>query len=102
MKLEQKLIKKTRDELVEQCRDEELPCEGTKKELARRIVVKKMGSAGHHEFGMTKCKVCGAPVKVKGTRTEDLGDGRLLFIRQVQCTGKHRHRYPLKEVKKID
>lgn len=101
MKLEQKLAKENKEKLVELCRKEGLPTEGTKKELIRQLVVKKIGSTVHHEFGKTKCKICGAIVKVKNTKITDLGD-KLLFIRQVQCTGKHRHRYPLKEIKKMD
>jgi len=101
MKLRQKLASMNKAQLIELCHKEDLSKEGPKKDLIDRLILKKIGSTKHHVFGKTKCCICGALVRVKNTKTE-IVNGKLLIVRQIQCTGKHCHKYPLKELKQID
>jgi len=48
--------------------------------------------------GMLKCAICSQPARVMKTEKEKLEDGRMLITRQVRCTGKNRHTYPLKDM----
>ena len=90
----------SRNELRAACKDHQLGTEGRKAELAARLTRRMTGTTSRHTPGNTLCKYCGAPVFVKNTRKGQLADGRLLITRSMQCTGKGRHRYPLKEVVK--
>jgi len=80
------------------CLAEALPVGGKRAELIKRLRTKKLGVSNRYAGSLTKCAVCGAAANVKGTRTETMKDGRVLVTRNMQCMGKHRHRYPLKEV----
>jgi len=48
--------------------------------------------------GMDKCCICGLKAHVVKVQKEEMEDGRMLITRQIKCTGKHRHTYPMKEI----
>ena len=48
--------------------------------------------------GTAKCEVCNLPAQVKSTKKTEMPDGRTLVTRQMKCTGRHGHTYPLKEI----
>lgn len=87
-----------KDDLIALCEVEKLPVGGTKKELIDRLITKKMGRSDRYVGRLTKCKVCGKSVVVKGTARTPFGDGETLVTRNIRCTGKNAHSYPLKEV----
>lgn len=46
---------------------------------------------------MTRCRVCGKPVRVKSTITTKMDNGKMLITRKVQCTDRHRHTYSIRD-----
>ena len=106
--LKNELSECTINELRAMCRERKLPVHGNKQRLIDRLggvpLRKPAGSAGagrsdrYVGANLTRCRVCGKPVRVRSTQKKVMGDGRTLVVRNVMCAGKHRHRYPLKEV----
>jgi len=71
---------------------------GRKGDLLARLRAAKSGGAAGYVPGKTLCTVCKAPTDVKGTKTEEMEDGRILVTRYLRCRGKHRHSYPQREI----
>ncbi len=86
------------DELKAICKKVTLPQKGNKKKLLEAIFMAKYGLTDTYIRLMTVCKVCHAGVKVISTKKQDIGDGRVLFTRQIKCKGKRRHTYLLKNI----
>ncbi len=86
----------TGKDLAELCEDQGLAKKGNKKTLIGRIFLKKYGRGNKYVGLMTKCKVCGAKVRVTGTKKESMDDGRTMVTRGIKCYGKHAHTYTLK------
>ena len=87
------------NELRGLCRAEGLPAGGKKAELIKRLITARRGIADRFVgAGMLKCKVCSQPAKVVSTKKKTLDNGRTLVVRQVKCTGRHGHTYPLKSI----
>ena len=80
------------------CKEHKLPYMGKKADLIKRLTVKIAGKSDKYTGQLTKCKICGMPVSITSTNTTKLADGRMLIVRQVKCSGSHRHTYPLKEI----
>jgi len=82
-----------------------LSISGTKAQLVARIWLALHGQSDRHIAGLTRCRSCGAPVRVRGTRKR-LVDGRLYIERAMRCdgrvtpgtTGRQIHRYQLIEL----
>jgi hypothetical protein len=83
-------------ELKKLCKSKGISGAGTRPELIKQL---RAAEIGCKEFlpGMTLCSVCKQRAIVK--RTDKYTDefGRTTIIRQMQCTGKHRHTYALPE-----
>ena len=90
-------VKKIND-LRKLCKKLGLPAGGTKHDLTERLEANQNSRADRFGPGKLKCQICSMPAKVTGTRREPRDDGKVVITRQVVCTGKHRHTYPLKEV----
>jgi len=80
------------------CKVEGIKISGKKGELVKRLLLKKSGQSTSYTGQLTKCRICGSPVRVTGTNRKTLGDGRILVTRQIRCAGRHKHTYPLKEI----
>ena len=89
-------------DLAELCADQGLKKKGDKKTLIGRIFLKKYGRGSKYVGLMTKCKVCGAKVRVTSTKTQPMEDGRTMITRGIKCYGRHCHTYTLKETIKAD
>jgi len=73
------------------------PVGGKKTELRRRLEVALFGSEERFSPGRTRCKRCGAPLRVRSTRRyPDLGEAGLVE-RRVRCQGKKPHSYSIWE-----
>lgn len=83
--------------LSDLCKDEDLVQKGTKNDKIKRLFLKKYGISDRYVNLMTKCRVCHHAVRVIGTDTKKLPDGRTFVTRNVKCIGRHRHTYPIKE-----
>ena len=92
------LAKLNLNELRHLCKEEGLEIGGKKMDLFKRLFVQKTGRSDTFSPANTKCKICNEPIKVMGTQKRQLSGGRILITRQIRCTGKHRHTYPLKEI----
>ena len=86
------------NELRNLCKEEGLEIGGKRTDLFKRLFVQKTGRSDTFSPANTRCRICSNPVKVMGTQKRQLTDGRTLITRQIRCTGKHRHTYPLKEI----
>ncbi|HUW18257.1 MAG TPA: hypothetical protein VMW16_03060 [Sedimentisphaerales bacterium] len=86
------------NELRHLCEEEGLETGGKRMDLFKRLFVQKTGRSDTFSPANTKCRICNEPVKVTGTQRRQLTEGRTLVTRQIRCTGKHRHTYPLKEI----
>lgn len=101
------LGKRTKAYLAGLCRSAGLPDDGLKAELIERLTGAKEsrvpglrpGDAGH-VHGRTRCRYCGAGVRVMRTARQELEDDRTLITRYVRCNGRHQHSYPIKEIEK--
>jgi len=107
MKSDKNRIEEIKDlnvnELKAECRAEKLPTTGDKQTLAKRVKVNKMGSATKFTGGgMVKCKICNMPAGVRKVIRKKMDDGRIMVTRQIRCTGRHGHTYPLSEIVKAD
>ena len=92
------LAKLNINELRHLCKEEGLETGGEKGVLLKRLIVQKTGRSDRFISTKTRCKICCEPAKVVSTRRRELSNGRILMTRQLRCTGKHRHTYPLKEI----
>ena len=89
----------TTNEFRTLCRKEGVSAKGTKSELAKRLAVCRTSRSDKFiGGGRVKCKICNWPARVTGTSRKLLDGGKQLITRQIVCTGKHRHTYPLKEI----
>ncbi len=84
--------------LKEICIVRRVSAAGKKAELVDRIMKSQGAITDRWVQGLTVCKVCRQKVTVRKTSKSPLSEGRTLITRNVRCTGRHRHRYPLKEV----
>ncbi len=84
-------------DLAELCEDQGLQKKGNKKTLIGRLFLKKYGRSDKYVSLMTKCKICGAKVRVTSTKKEPMGDGRIMIVRGIKCYGRHCHTYTLKD-----
>lgn len=87
------------NDLRKLCKKLGLSAGGTKHDLAKRLEVEQHGRVDE-VGGQRKCEICNMPAKVTGTSRTAMkdGSGRILITRQVVCTGKHRHTYPVKRI----
>lgn len=85
-------------ELRQLCREQDLPTAGRKADLVKRLQLVADGVAGRFTPARTICRMCGSAMRVMNTRRKRLKNGRILVTRQMTCSGRHRHSYPLKDV----
>lgn len=98
----EQLKKFNTNELRHLCKKERLETVGPKQVLFKRLLVQKTGRSDKFTPARTKCVICFEPVKVVRTQRKELADGCILVTRQVRCTGRHRHTYPLKEIERSE
>lgn len=84
------------EQLRQICKAENVQTGGKKKDLLDRLISKKNIGRGRFVQGQTRCCICGATLQVRNTSKQRDGAG-LYIVRQVRCTGKHLHTYPIKE-----
>jgi len=96
------LNEKTINELRAMCKERDLPVHGNKQRIIGRLSTAEKPQPGRSEryvgAGLTLCNICRAAVRVRSTQRTPMEDGRVLLTRNVICSGKHHHRYPLKEI----
>jgi len=92
-------VKKLRvPELRDLCIAEGLPSDGNKADLVKKLISKKHRGDRGYVAGKTLCKHCGAPVRVRGTSTEQLEPGKIAVRRHVKCSGRRAHTYEIVEI----
>lgn len=89
-------------ELRKLCTAEDLPRDGLKKALVKRLRAKKRGGDRRVIPGHTLCRFCKASARIVATKILAAhDDGSLTVRRSIRCdgkpTGKHRHRYSVKQ-----
>jgi hypothetical protein len=85
--------------LQQLCRARNLCRTGDKRTLLNRLLAHdRPGRAGRFTGGgAVKCRVCGAPARVTGTKIQSLDGGKKVRIRFVRCEGKKVHKDKLVE-----
>jgi len=92
-------IKKMKKEpLKDLCKKEGLLYSGTVASLIKRLFLKKYGHTDRYICMMTKCGVCHASVKVTSTKKIARKDGSIVIMRQLKCSGKHKHTFSKTEI----
>jgi len=79
----------------------DLGADGKSADIRERLTAAISGASGpqgKHTHGRTPCEICGKPARVTNTKRTKMADGRTLVTRQMKCTGKHKHTYPLKKI----
>ncbi len=82
----------TVEQLRQLARDNRLPTEGTRDEIALRLVALKRGGDKRYIHGKTLCRYCREIVDV---RSMHVVDGTI--VRHIRCRGRRRHRYQITE-----
>ena len=91
-------------ELRSACKVCDLPGGGSKEELQARLLgsiaetLTRPKAQRYIGASQDRCRVCKESVKITGTKTSKMDDGRTLIVRQVQCKGKNRHTFNMKEI----
>ena len=80
------------------CKDEGLLCSGKVVDLVNRLFLKKYGHSDKYISMMTKCGVCHASVKVTNTKKTPRKDGSVVVVRQLRCSGRHKHSFSKTEI----